>query len=88
LSVLLEVLVGSGLQAGRLPTDRRQSRDRQRQPNETIFPDREVVPHRRDQPSSLIKQRGSIMLALILNAIYRQFLKSALPGVASQGGRR
>jgi len=27
-------------------------------------------------------QRGSIMLALILNAIYRQFLKAALPGMA------
>jgi hypothetical protein len=35
----------------------------------------------RDLPSALIKQRGSIMLALILNAIYRQFLKAALPGM-------
>jgi hypothetical protein len=39
-------------------------------------------------PSSWIKQRGSIMLALILNTIYRQFLKAALPGMASQGASR
>jgi hypothetical protein len=42
----------------------------------------------RDLPSDLIKQRGSIMLALILNAIYRQFLKAALPGMARLGARR
>jgi hypothetical protein len=28
-----------------------------------------------------IKQRGSIMVAFILNAIYRQFLRSSLPGI-------
>jgi len=28
-----------------------------------------------------IKQRGSIMVAFILNAIYRQFLRSSLPGM-------
>jgi len=28
------------------------------------------------------------MLALILNAIYRQFLKAALPGMASKGASR
>jgi len=27
-------------------------------------------------------------LALILNAIYRQFLKAALPGMANKGARR
>ena len=37
---------------------------------------------------SSIKQRGSIMLALILNTIYRQFLKAALPGMARLGSRR
>jgi hypothetical protein len=37
-----------------------------------------------DLPSALIKQRGSVMLALILNAIYRQFLQAALPGISSQ----
>ncbi len=30
----------------------------------------------------------SIMLALILNAIYRQFLKAALPGMANKGAQR
>jgi hypothetical protein len=34
-----------------------------------------------------INQRGSTMLFL-LNAIYRQFLKAALPGMASKGGSR
>ena len=33
------------------------------------------------------QQRGSIMLALLLNAIYRRFLNAALPGMASQGAR-
>jgi hypothetical protein len=28
-----------------------------------------------------IKRRGSIMVAFILNAIYRQFLRSSLPGI-------
>jgi hypothetical protein len=32
-----------------------------------------------------VNQRGSTMLALILNAIYRQFLKAALPGMANKG---
>jgi hypothetical protein len=41
----------------------------------------------RDLSSALIKQRGSIMLALILNAIYRQFLKATLPGFSSQGAK-
>ena len=35
-----------------------------------------------------VNQRGSIMLALILNAIYRQFLKAALPGMANKGAQR
>ena len=38
-------------------------------------------------PSTLIKQRGAIMLALILNAIYRQYLRAALQGIARQGGK-
>jgi len=29
-----------------------------------------------------IKQRGSIMVAFILNAIYRQFLRSSLSGMS------
>jgi hypothetical protein len=35
-----------------------------------------------------IQQRGSIMLALIFNAIYRHFLKAALPGMVTLGARR
>jgi hypothetical protein len=33
------------------------------------------------------QQRGTIMLVLILNAIYRQFLRAALPGISRQGGK-
>jgi hypothetical protein len=35
----------------------------------------------------MIKQRGAIMLALILNAIYRQFLQAALLGISNQGSK-
>ena len=35
-----------------------------------------------------VNERGSTMLALILNAIYRQFLKAALPGMANKGAWR
>ena len=35
-----------------------------------------------------VNQRGSTMLALILNVIYRQFLKAALPGMANKGASR
>jgi len=31
---------------------------------------------------------GIVMLALILNAIYRKFLTTALPGIVRQGARR
>jgi hypothetical protein len=34
------------------------------------------------------RQREAIMLISILNLIYREFLKSAVPGMASLGGRR
>jgi hypothetical protein len=48
--------------------------------NETIFPDREVVPQQtRPGLTCHSNQRGSIMLALILNAIYRQFLRPSFP---------
>jgi hypothetical protein len=33
------------------------------------------------------QQRGAIMLVLILNAIYRQFLRATLPGISRQGGK-
>jgi hypothetical protein len=32
--------------------------------------------------------KGAIMLMAILNLIYREFLKSAVPGMASLGGRQ
>jgi hypothetical protein len=35
----------------------------------------------------MIKQRGTIMLALILNAIDRQFLQAALLGISNQGSK-
>jgi hypothetical protein len=41
----------------------------------------------RDLPSALFKQRGLIMLALILNAICRQFPEAGLPGMARLGGK-
>jgi hypothetical protein len=34
------------------------------------------------------KNRGSIMLAILLNAIYCRFLDAALPGMTSQGAGR
>jgi hypothetical protein len=36
---------------------------------------------------ALIKRWGAIMLVFILNAIYRQFLRAALLGIARQGGK-
>jgi hypothetical protein len=33
------------------------------------------------------QQWGAIMLVLILNAIYRQFLRATLPGISRQGGK-
>ena len=38
-------------------------------------------------PSSSIKQRGSIMLALLLTAIYRRFLNAALSRHGEQGSK-
>ena len=32
--------------------------------------------------------KGAIMLMSILNLIYREFLRSAVPGMASLGGRQ
>ena len=34
-----------------------------------------------------IKQWGSIMVAFILNWVYRQFLRSSLPGMRKHPGR-
>jgi hypothetical protein len=46
-----------------------------------------VLKHRR-RTVPAIKQRGSAMLTLILNVIYRQFLKAALTGTTSGWARR
>jgi hypothetical protein len=36
----------------------------------------------------MVQQRGTIMLAVILNLVYREFLRSAVSGMASTGARR
>jgi hypothetical protein len=45
----------------------------------------------RKRTSALIPSKSrdgdAIMLALILNAIYLQFLQAALPGISSQGAK-
>jgi hypothetical protein len=45
---------------------------------------------RKHGKSSLIpvEQRGTTMLILILNAIYRQFLRDTLPGITLLGTKR
>jgi hypothetical protein len=60
------------------------------QPDEAIFGERQ---HRPETIAAhnhwpLIKQRGSVMVAVVLNAIYRRFLKNVLPGMARQGALR
>ena len=35
-----------------------------------------------------VNERGSTMLALILNAIYRILLSAAVPGIVREGARR
>ena len=47
----------------------------------------EVIRKRASAPMAPIKQRGSIMLAFILNAVYRQFIRAALSGIATQGAK-
>jgi len=56
--------------------------------NETIFRPRRRSPETSvgyEPPSD--QTMGSIMLALILNAIYRQFLKASLSGAKMASGR-
>jgi hypothetical protein len=52
--------------------------------HETIFPSRRKGPETKAVYLPQLKQRGSMTLALILNALYREFLKAALPGMAHQ----
>jgi hypothetical protein len=86
-SALAPVPASSGVAArrpgARLPPlhSRRRRKGGPSRPDETIFPEREVVPQQSRSTVRFVQQRGSIMLALILNAIYRQFLKATLPGM-------
>jgi len=49
--------------------------------------DENVLKQRR--PTFPVNQiMGIVMLALILNAIYRKFLTTALPGMVPQGAKR
>jgi hypothetical protein len=57
-------------------------------PDETISGWRETV-LKQTRPSLPIDQeRVSIMLVSILNTVYREFLKSALPGIDREGARQ
>jgi hypothetical protein len=49
--------------------------------DETVSLGREIGLKRIPAITAPIKQRGSIMLAIILNSIYRQFLRSSLSGM-------
>jgi hypothetical protein len=52
-----------------------------RVPSKPFPQGREVGLKRIPAITAPIKQRGSIMLAIILNSIYRQFLRSSLSGM-------
>jgi hypothetical protein len=56
--------------------------------HETIFAPGRKGPETKAAYLPVNQTTGIVMLALILNAIYRQFIKAALPGMASQGARR
>jgi len=49
--------------------------------------DEDTPKQARDQLIPDFQQRGTMMLVLILNAIYHQFLRVALSGIARQGGK-
>jgi hypothetical protein len=56
--------------------------------DEVILPFGEKIWKRISVLIALIKRwGGAIMLVFILNAIYRQFLRAALPGIAMQAGK-
>jgi hypothetical protein len=56
--------------------------------DETIFLARRKRPETEDKIAMMRRIKGAIMLISILNLIYREFLKSAVPGMASLGARR
>jgi hypothetical protein len=56
--------------------------------DETVFTAPRNRPETHPWFHGLDETRGLIMLALLLNAIYRRFLDAALPGMAIQGAKR
>jgi hypothetical protein len=54
---------------------------------ETILPRREALRKQTAATVVNIEQTGLVMLVSVLNLIYREFLKRALSGMATQGGR-
>jgi hypothetical protein len=56
--------------------------------DETIFLARRKRPETEGKVPMMGRIKGAIMLMSILNLIYREFLKSAVPGMASLGGRQ
>jgi hypothetical protein len=54
--------------------------------DETIFHLRRKRPETEGKIPMTRRIKGAIMLISILNLIYREFLKSAVPGMASLGG--
>jgi hypothetical protein len=61
---------------------------------EMVEADEAILPARRSQPETNqcshllnIKRWDAIMLPLILNTIYRQFVRAALAGISSQGAK-
>jgi hypothetical protein len=56
--------------------------------DETIFLARRKRPETEGKIPMMRRLKGAIMLMSVLNLIYREFLKSAVPGMASLGGRQ
>ena len=73
-----------------LPTAWAANRLRRRStvPKKRDFPSHEAIPKHGGPNLSIDQQRGPTMFALMLNAIYRQFLRSSLAGMTPLGARR
>jgi hypothetical protein len=56
--------------------------------DETIFLARRKRPETEGKIPMIVQIKGAMMLMSVLNLIYREFLKSAVPGMVSMGGRR
>jgi hypothetical protein len=57
------------------------------QADETIFLVRRSHPETNQCSHHPDQSAGAIMFAIILNAIYRQLIRAALPGISRQGGK-